>query len=150
MAVDYYPDEEGHISDGLVIGFAKCVGTIVQNAAVKFGVTAVSGYASILASAADADSFAVALKGGSANEYIPVCFYGVVKMYSGSTLTAGDIVINDSSGLFVLGNTMTDPTCVAYLARFQQGGSMYHLGLAMQNASAGSGGELLVLVGGIR
>src|SRR4030042_6959321 len=101
MAVDLYPDEEGHIGDGLIIGYCKCQATVVQNAAVKIHATAVSGAVSVAPSAADADSYAVALKGGVVGDYIPVCFYGVVKMYGGSTITAGDFLINDASGIFV-------------------------------------------------
>ena len=152
MALDLYPDEEGHISDGLIIGFAQCVGAVTQNAAVALGITAVSGYVSILASAADADSCAVALKAGVAGEDRRVCFYGVVKMYGGSTITAGDVVCNDASGLFL--NTMYNlnlgltPTQINYMAAFKAGGTVYRLGLALQNGNgATTGGELLVLIG---
>jgi hypothetical protein len=140
MAVDLYPDEEGHISDGLVIGYCKAQATIVQNQAVYLHATSVSGAV---------DSCAVALKAASAGEFIPVCFYGVVKMYGGSTITAGDVVCNDASGIFV--GTLpihTDVTILAYYAGFNNGGSLYRLGLALQNANgATTGGELLVLIG---
>lgn len=149
MAADLYPDEEGHISDGLVIGYCKAQATIVQNQAVYLHATSVSGAVSVAPCAADADSCAVALKAASAGEWIPVCFYGVVKMYGGSTITAGDIVCNDASGLFV--GTLpvfTDVTILAYYAGFKTGGTCYRLGLALQNGNAATtGNELLVLVG---
>ena len=155
MAVDNYPDEEGHIGDGLAIGFCKCQTTITQNAAVKIHATTVTGYVSVEPSAADADSYSVALKGGVAGEYIPVCFYGIVKMYGGSTITAGDVVMNDASGLFVSSvrdeNLGLTPTQIAYYALFKPGGTIRFLGLALQNAnSATTGGELLILIGGAR
>lgn len=155
MAVDNYPDEEGHIDDGLVIGFCKAAGTIVQNQAVKLGITTVSNYVQALACAADADSFAVALAAAVTDAYLPVCFYGVVKMYGGSTITAGDVVMNDASGLFVAPvrdeNLALTPTQLAYYAMFKPAGTIRFLGLALQNANAATtGGELLVLIGGQR
>lgn len=150
MAVDIYPDEEGHISDGLVIGFCKAQATIVQNQSVYLHATAVSGCVSVAPCAADADSCAVALKAASAGDFIPVCFYGVVKMYGGDTVTAGDVVVNDSSGIFVLPmpdqNLDLTPTQIAYQAAFQAAGTIYRLGLALQNSST-TGAELLILIG---
>ena len=154
MAVDLYPDEEGHISDGLIIGYARCQATIVQNQAVFLHATAVSGVVSVAPCAADSDSCAVALKAGSAGDRIPVVFYGVVKMYGGSTITAGDVVCNDASGIFV--GTLPDydyelsPTYLAYYVGLKTGATNYRLGLALQNANgATTGGELLVLIGKI-
>lgn len=149
MAVDLYPDEEGHISDGLVIGYCKAQTTIVQNAAVQLHATSVSGAVSVAPSALDADCCAVALKAASAGDFIPVCFYGVVKMYGGSTITAGDVVCNDASGIYVAPLPIfTDATILDYYAGFNNGGSLYRLGLALQNANAATtGGELLVLIG---
>ena len=40
MVVDYYPDEEGYISEGHIIGYAKAEGSITQLTAVKLGTTA--------------------------------------------------------------------------------------------------------------
>lgn len=152
MAADLYPDEEGHISDGLVIGYCKAQATIVQNQAVYLHATSVSGAVSVAPCAADSDSCAVALKAASAGEWIPVCFYGVVKMYGGSTITAGDMVCNDASGYFVA--PLPDyafglsPTYLAYYAGVKTGGTIYRMGLALQNGNAATtGGELLVLVG---
>lgn len=149
MAVDLYPTEEGHISDGLVIGYCRCQATITQGAAVRIHTTSVSGVVSIAPSATDNDSYAVALKGGSALDFIPVCFYGVVKMYGGSTITAGDVVCNDASGIFVAPvPPFTDPTIIEYWADHANAGTWYRLGLALQNANAATtGGELLILVG---
>ena len=156
MAVDLYPDEEGHISDGLIIGYCKAQAVIVQNQAVFIHATSVSGVVSVAPCAADHDSYAVALKAAAAGEMVPVCFYGVVKMYGGSTITAGDFVCNDASGIFV--NTLPAITQAAgaqteilYYAEYSNGGSQYRLGLALQNANgATTGGELLVLIGAMR
>lgn len=42
--------------------------------------------------------FGVALKDGSRGEYIPVCILGIVKVYAGGALTAGDAVKSDDEG----------------------------------------------------
>jgi len=152
LAVDLYPDEEGHISDGLIIGYCKAVDAIVQNQAVKLGITSVAGAVSVVACTGDGDSVGVALKAAAANEWVPVCFYGVVKMYAGDTLTAGGFIMNDSSGIYVLPiptyNTLS--YALYYAANFTSG-TIYRLGMALQNGnSAATGGELLVLIGGYR
>lgn len=155
MAVDRYPDEEGHISDGLIIGYCRCQDTILQNQAVLLHATAVTGVVSVAPCAADADSQAVALKAGVAGDRIPVCFYGVVKMYGGSTITAGNIVCNDASGYFV--GTLPEysynlsPTYLSYYAGLDRSGTVFRLGMALQNQNtATTGGELLILIGGLR
>jgi hypothetical protein len=40
----------------------------------------------------------VALKAGDSGDYIPVCIYGIVKMYAGGALTAGKGVKADNEG----------------------------------------------------
>ena len=149
MALDLYPDEEGHISDGLIIGFCKAQAVLVQNQAVFLHSTAVSGAVSVAPCAADADSVGVALKAAAAGDWVPVCFRGVVKMYGGSTITAGDFVCNDASGIFV--NTMPSYNTISYFlywASYKLAGTIYTLGMALQNNNTTStGGELLVLVG---
>lgn len=152
MALDLYPDEEGHLSDGLIIGFCKATTTIVQNQAVFLHSTAVSGAVSVAPCTADATGQAVALKAAAAGDWIPVCFYGVVKMYGGSTIVAGDMVCNDASAIFVGTLPAYDyhlsPTYLAYYASNKNGGTCYRLGLALQNGNgATTGGELLILVG---
>lgn len=42
--------------------------------------------------------FGVALKDGARGEYIPVCILGVVKVYAGGALMAGDAVKSDDEG----------------------------------------------------
>jgi hypothetical protein len=153
---DLYPDEEGHIADGLVIGFCKVVDGVEINEAVGLGLTAVSGVVSIIASAADGDAVGIALKSGVTNDYVPVCFYGIVKMYAGDTITAGDIVKNDATGTFVLPiavitdtTGVTGWTAIANYKAISHTGTAWRLGLALQNGAT-TGDELLMLVGGLR
>jgi len=42
--------------------------------------------------------FGVALKTGSNGDYIPVCIYGIVKIYAGGAVTAGAGVKTDDEG----------------------------------------------------
>jgi hypothetical protein len=42
--------------------------------------------------------FGVALKNGNSGDYIPVCIYGIVKMYAGAAVTAGAGVKSDDEG----------------------------------------------------
>jgi hypothetical protein len=147
---DLYPDEEGYISDGSVIAFCKAAGTIALHSGVTLGATAVSGAVSVVAGTADGDSVAVALKAASTNDYIPVCFYGVVKMVAGDTIDEGDVVKNDASATYVLPiDTLTHDQFTLWRGVVgATTGTAWRLGTAIQ-AGASSGDELLVLVGGI-
>jgi hypothetical protein len=143
---DLYPSEEGYISDGYVIGYCKCQAAIELHEVVYIHGTAVSGTISVAPAASDADGFAVALKAGAANDYIPVCFHGVVKLVAGDTLTVGDQLINDSLGTYVLPMPDTTATNATIFRGLNNTGSRLRVGLALQNGAA-SGDELLVLVG---
>ena len=143
---DLYPSEEGYISDGFVVGFCKCQAAIELHEVVFIHGTAVSGVISVAPAAADGDGFAVALKAGAANEFIPVCFHGIVKMVAGDTLTAGDQLINDSLGTYVLPMPNTTASNATIFRGLNNTGTRLRPGLALQNGAA-SGDELLVLVG---
>ena len=147
---DNYPSEEGHISDGLVIGFCKATATIELHEAVGIGITAVSNYVSVIPAAADGDAIGVALKAASANEMLPVCFYGVVKMVAGTAITAGQVVRSDSLGTYLLDLAdLSTGTAAPLYVGLNGTGTALRLGIALQPA-ASSGDEFLVLVGGLR
>jgi len=42
--------------------------------------------------------FGVALKTGNNGDYVPVCIYGIVKMYAGGVVSAGAAVKTDNEG----------------------------------------------------
>ena len=143
---DLYPDEEGYISDGAVIGFCKLVNSVALHAGVKMGTTAVSGVVSIVTGASDGDSYGVALKAGVTDDFIPVCFHGIVKMVIGDTCTAGDVVMNDASATYVLPiKAMTEDEIVKWRGICGTG-TYIRLGLLLQNGAA-SGDEALVFIG---
>ena len=144
---DLYPEEEGYISDGTVIGFCKAAGSIALHSGVFLGATAVSGAVSVVAGSADGDSIAVALKAADTNDTIPVCFHGIVKMVIGDTMTAGDIVKNDASATYVLPLVYTVDD-ILKLRGLNGTGTVIRLGLLMQDGAA-SGDEALVFIGRI-
>lgn len=150
---DLYPSEEGHISDGLVIGFAKIYAgsaDVELHEAVNIGTTAVSGWVSVGAAAADGDAIGIAMKAGSAGDVIPVCFYGVVKLVAGTAITAGQVLRNDALGTYILDLADLSTGNVESIFVGDNGtGTAFRLGMALQPGAA-SGDEFLCLVGGFR
>lgn len=143
--VDLYPDEEGYISNGTIIGYCKAADSIALHEGVSIGVTSVSGAVSVLAGAADGDCLAVALKAADTGDFIPVCFHGLVKMVIGDTCTAGDIVKNDASATYVIPIVQTVDTILKFRG-LNGTGTIIRLGLLMQPGDA-SGDEALVFIG---
>lgn len=150
---DNYPDEEGHIADGLIIGFCRASATITAGYAVSINSSVDSGYVYVTQGAADGDSVGVALKAASAqHDIVPVCFYGVVKMYGYGAITAGFPVMNDATANRVIGlkaDTSTWATALYRWAGLDGGGTLMRLGIALQPCAT-TNDELLVLVGGLR
>jgi hypothetical protein len=143
---DLYPDEEGYISDGKVIGFCKAAGSIALHSGVFLGTTSASGVVSVVAGSAHGDSVAVALKAADTDDYIPVCFHGIVKMVIGDTCTAGDIVMSDASATYVLPlNPFTEDE-ILKLRSLNGTGTYCRLGMLLQPGAA-SGDEALVFIG---
>ena len=146
---DLYPDEEGFLSDGCVVGFCQADAAIALHSAVFIGGTSTSGAILVAAGTADGDSVGVALKAASAaGEEIPVCFHGIVKMVIGDTCTAGDIVMNDASATYVLPIKAFTEDEILKLRGLNGTGTYCRLGLLMQ-AGAASGDEALVVIGRI-
>ena len=142
---DLYPDEEGYISDGLVIGYCVAAASIALHSGVSIGTTSVAGAVNVLAGAADGDSLAVALKAADTGDFIPVCFHGIVKMVIGDTCTAGDIVKSDASATYVIPIIQTVDDILKFRG-LNGTGTIIRLGLLMQPGAA-SGDEALVFIG---
>jgi hypothetical protein len=147
---DYYPDEEGHIDDGLVIGYAKAGMSISLGQAVALNVTTVTSYVSVTAAAFNT-GVGVALKAANTNDYIPVCFYGVCKMVGDTAVvpTAGMAVVSGTTAGQVTGLVTTTSATVIQLAQNNGAGTIHLLGMALQTATT-TADEILVLVGGAR
>lgn len=148
MVTDYYPSEEGYICDGNVIGFAKVQAAIELHEVVYVHGTNVSEYVSVAPAAADGDGCAVALKAGAAGDYIPVAFFGVIKMKVGAAIAENDQVINDSLGTYILPLPTYTHDEMTALKGLTVTGSVMRLGVALQRGPT-SGDEILVLVGRI-
>ena len=139
VTVDWYPDEEGSIVDGLICGFCYADGALAEGNIVKWGTSAV-GRVAVIVSAAVGDGIGVALKAASgAGAYVPVAFSGIVKMLVNETLAIGDLVLNlDTISIGGIGDSNT--LCINSFTQ-------KILGCIMQ-ASADDEDEVLVLLGG--
>jgi len=144
---DLYPDEEGHISDGLRIGWCRSSAAIALHSGVFVDATAVSGEIMVTAGAVDGDSIGIALKEATAaDQYIPVCFWGVVKFVAGEAFNEGDQIISDESATYgIIIETLTGGQMTCYRG-LNYTGLVCRLGVALQ-AGAASGDEFLLLVG---
>jgi hypothetical protein len=137
--VDYYPDEEGSIVDGLICGFCYADGALNEGCLVKWG-TSASGRVAVAESAAVGDAIGVALKAASgAGSYVPVAFSGIVKLTTNETLAIGELIISGTSVNVVGVGASTTITINSATQKI--------LGCLMQ-AGASDDDELLVLLGG--
>lgn len=124
------------------IGFCYCTAGVTEGYVVKVG-THATDYVPVTVSAAIGDGIGVALKTGAAGEYVPVLFYGAIKLDTSAAVTIGKFVVNASGGATVVQICPVGSDISATLKVF--GGSSYVLGLALQTAT--SGDEIVVLVG---
>lgn len=152
---DLYPDEEGYIGDGLIIGFAKAAGSITLHGAVTIPATGVASYVSVSA-AAYRTGVGIALRAADTNDYIPIVLYGIVKQTVGAaTFTANKIVTSATTAGQV---DLVGSVAAATLADLSNnlcswqgvgGGATtfwYRLGLAIQPGTT-AGDEALIAVG---
>lgn len=146
---DFYSLEEGYIDDGMVIGFAKCIGSVTLHYTVHTTMPAVAAPASglyVQMANADAEGFGIALKTGVTGDVIPVCLYGVVKLKAAAAIAEGDVVENDAtSNLMIPIQTIGASDMTAYRG-LNYTGTRIRLGYALQ-AGAVSGDDFLCLVG---
>ena len=145
MVTDKWPDEEGYIVEGTVIGFATLGGTVLEGEPVKFG-TAATGQVVVTTPAAVGDSFGVALKYGVSGDIIPVAVGGVMKFVATGTFNVGEYVMGGTSAWVQIGGATANTTKLQIFTAAGSAGS-YVLGLALQTAGA-SGDEVLVMLTG--
>jgi hypothetical protein len=148
---DLYPDEEGYISDGTIVGFCKAAAPITLHGAVKLAATAVSSYISVQP-ATVGTGYGVALKAADTNDYIPVAFKGIVKQIVGAvTFAVGKPVIasGTTAGVVEAQPALNGTTMLEYV-NLGNGGttSLYRLGYALQ-AGTTAGDEVLVMLAGL-
>jgi len=140
---DYFPNKDGYVADGHVIGFCNCTAAVLAGTWVKWG-TSLADYVGVTATAAASDAVGFALKDGAAGDKIPVCFNGVVKTIAGAAFAAGAIVGNQTGAnskkvvTLAYASNLIRFNGIAYTARI--------IGKALQEASNDTD-EVLVMVG---
>jgi hypothetical protein len=140
---DYYPDEEGVLLDGISLGWCQASTTITANSQVAMD-TATSGNV-VVKQGAYRDSIGVAMRGGSSSDYVPVLFYGIVKMKLAVTVAAGAPICSDTTAGYI--GPMASYATATYLQMIHAvcyTGSVEVLGKAMQGGVTDD--EVLVLV----
>ena len=146
VAVDFFPNKDGYICDGQVIGFCYADDvTMTAGTYVKPGSTQ-SHYVGVATSTVANDAIGMCLRAPSAiGDVVPVAFAGVVKTIASGTIVIGDLV----------GNSLTTITTVvrAYAeaansnAYLFNAGTRHFLGTALQSNTALTADEILVMLG---
>lgn len=144
MVTDRWPDEEGYIVEGIVIGFCEAGNTLTANRGCARG-TAATGKIVVTTPAGVGDSVGVALKAASAGEKVPVAFSGVIKMVSTGTFNAGEFITGGAAGRAKCGQAAANTSSLNLFKAAGSTGS-YILGMALQTAAA-EGDECLILLG---
>ncbi len=147
---DLYPDEEGYISDGTIVGFCKAAGSITLHGAVTFGNTGVSDYISVVASGV-ANGVGICLKAADTNDYIPVAFKGIVKQTVGAaTFSIGQAVKASGTTAGVVERLIAGFTTGQDYLNVIPGGTtfQYRLGYAVQPGTT-AGDEVLISLASI-
>ena len=135
MATDWWPEQNGRLTDGLTIMCnAEAGGT--EGSTCKFG-TSTASQIRVADSSAFGDGWGIQLKATSAaGDAVPVLVYGLFKStYSGATtqVTQGGFVMNSiTTSTSVIGTFGANS--LANLKLF--GGGSYVLGMAMQTVTA--------------
>ena len=145
MATDWWPSQEGRVSDGFTINIIA-EGATTEASACKFG-TSTSGQMTVTDAAGLGDGWGVMLRAaGAAGEAIPVVILGNVKM------TVSNGTDQPVQGEIVMNSTTIYCTDVGSVGTFTSAnlvgssGSSYLLGMAMQTATA-TGDEIVICVG---
>jgi hypothetical protein len=152
--VDYYPDEEGYISDGTIVGFCKALNSISLHQSVAFGTTNTTSYISVVAGAYTT-GVGIALKAADTNDYIPVAFKGIVKQTANTAVAipVGRAVVAGTTAGYVSGiETIAAGTDVVFITyqNIVPGATTrnWRLGYALQTATT-DGDEILVMLAGL-
>jgi hypothetical protein len=137
MATDWWPEQNGRITDGLTI-MCNAEAAITEGSAVAFG-TSTGSQIRVQNAAGLGDGWGVALRAAtSAGDGVPVVVYGLYKM------TQGNGGVNTTQGDFVMNSTTIYFTDVAGAGTFVNTnlkvlkGTSYILGMAMQTTTANS------------
>lgn len=147
---DLYPDEEGYISDGTIVGFCKAAGSITLHGAVALGATAVTSYISVVAAGVET-GVGIALKAADTNDYIPVAFKGIVKQTVGAaTFSVGQAVAASGTTVGVVERLIAGFTTGTDYLNITPGGTTakFRLGYALQ-AGTTAGDEVLISLAAI-
>lgn len=146
---DYWPEKDGQISDGLVVGYCKAAGSITLHTAVKISASAASCIT--IDEAGYNEGVGVALKAADTNDFIPVMFYGIMKVKvdtAGAVSVMNHVVSGTTAADFVAMATASHTTYDQTIADWIDG-TTHKIGLALQ-AGTTDADEFLVLVGGAR
>jgi hypothetical protein len=149
MGTDYWPEKDGQISDGLVVGFCKAEGSITLHTAVKISASAASCIT--VDEAGWREGVGVALKAADTNDFLPVMFYGIMKakVDTAAAISVMNHVVSgttagDFEAMTAISDTTWDDLGAGYLS-----GEYHKIGLALQ-AGTTDADEFLLLVGGAR
>jgi len=146
VAADYFPNKDGYICDGQVIGFCYADDvTMAAGSFVKPGTTQ-AGYVGVAVCDVAGDAIGMCLRAPAAiGDTVPVAFSGIVKTIASGTIVIGDLVLSSTTTV----NTITR----AYQEQANSNQYMFNagtrrfLGTALQSNTALTADEILVMLG---
>jgi len=143
---DYYPNKDGYVADGNVIGFCYADDTtMTAGSYVTVGATR-AHYIGVAVTAAECDGIGMCLRTPSAiGDIVPVAFRGVVKTTASGTILIGEMVSNSmtTKTAVVLVHAESDSANIMV-----NSGTARILGTALQGqATAVTADEILVMLG---
>ena len=145
MAVDYFPNKDGYIEDGHVVGFCYADDVVMTAGAFVTWGASRANYVAVKASDLACDAVGMCLRTPAAvGDIVPVAFKGIVKAAVHSTIAIGDLVGNSSTTI-----TALIPVFDAYASNLLfHNSSLYTakiLGMALQ-AGAVPKDEILIMI----
>jgi len=142
---DYFPNKDGYVCDGQVIGFCYADDTtMTAGSYVTVGATRAK-YVGVAVSAVECDGIGMCLRTPSAiGDIVPVAFNGIVKTLASGTIVIGEVVSNSATTKTAVVRAMAETNSTNLLAL---GGTARILGLALQANTAGVADEILVFLG---
>lgn len=146
---DYWPEKDGQISDGLVVGYCKAAGSITLHTAVKISASAASCVT--VDEAGYEEGVAVALKAADTDDTFPVMFNGImkVKVDTAAAISVMNHVVSGTTAAdFVAMASVSATTYDSSVSEWLDG-TKHKIGLALQ-AGTTDADEFLLLVGGAR
>ena len=143
---DYYPNKDGYITDGNVIGFCYADDTTMAAGSFVTAGSTQAKYVGVKVTAAECDGIGMCLRTPSAiGDIVPVAFRGVVKAVASGTITIGQLVSNSMTTKAAVVLTHAEATSATLIAN---AGTARILGTALQGqATAVTADEILVMLG---